>query len=87
MEGRCSFESILVRYGLDDPALRLLGRIVHGADIPEDVGMEPECAGLRAVAHGFSLWLGEQDHLKLELQTPLYEALYAWCQHRVREGR
>ncbi|MDR7581767.1 MAG: chromate resistance protein [Armatimonadota bacterium] len=86
VEGRCSFESIVVRYGLDDPALHLLGRIVHGADIPEDVGIEPECAGLRAIAHGFALWLGEDDLAKLRLQTPLYEALYAWCKHRVREG-
>jgi len=44
-EKRCSFESILVKYGLDDPALLLLGRIVHGADIPQDIGIEPEAAG------------------------------------------
>ncbi|MDR7589424.1 MAG: hypothetical protein QN151_01535 [Armatimonadota bacterium] len=50
------------------------------------MGIEPECAGLRAIAHGFALWLGEDDLAKLRLQTPLYEALYAWCQHRVREG-
>lgn len=36
VEGRCSFESILVKYGLRDPALVLLGRIVHGADLPAD---------------------------------------------------
>jgi len=29
-EGRCSFESLLRKYGLEDPALLLLGRIVHG---------------------------------------------------------
>lgn len=82
-EGRCSFESILVKYGLQDPALVLLGRIVHGADIPEDLGIEPEAAGLRAVAHGFALLLGEDDHEKLRLQMPVYDALYAWCRHRL----
>lgn len=82
-EGRCSFESILVKYGLDDPALVLLGRVVHGADIPQDLGLEPEAAGLRAIAHGFALLLGEDDQEKLRLQFPLYDALYAWCRHRL----
>lgn len=82
-EGRCSFESILVKYGLDDPALVLLGRVVHGADIPQDLGIEPEAAGLRGIAHGFALLLGEDDQEKLRLQFPLYDALYAWCRHRL----
>jgi hypothetical protein len=82
-EKRCSFESILVKYGLDDPALLLLGRIVHGADIPQDIGIEPECAGLRAIGHGFALLLGEDDHEKLRLQMPVYDALYAWCRYRL----
>jgi hypothetical protein len=82
-EGRCSFESLLRKYGLEDPALLLLGRIIHGADIPEDVGIEPEAAGLRAVGHGFALLLGEDDQEKLRLQMPVYDALYAWCRHRL----
>jgi hypothetical protein len=86
VEGRCSFESLLHAYGLSDPALRLLGRIVHGADIPADIGIEPEAAGLRAMAHGFALLLGEDDHSKLSLQMPVYDALYAWCRHRVAGG-
>jgi hypothetical protein len=82
-EGHCSFEAILAKYGLDDPALVLLGRVVHGADIPQDLGIEPEAAGLRAIAHGFALLLGEDDHGKLRLEFPLYDALYAWCRHRL----
>jgi hypothetical protein len=82
-EGRCSFESILVAYGLVDPALRFLGRIVHGADIPRELDIEPEAAGLRAIAHGFALLLRDQDQEKLAAQIPLYDALYAWCRHRV----
>lgn len=82
VEGRCSFESILLTYGLADPALRLMGRIVHGADIPLEITIEPEAAGLRAIAHGFARMLGDQDHRKLELQMPMYDALYAWCQER-----
>lgn len=83
VDGRCSFESILVKYGLTDPALLLLGRIVHGADIPKEIAIEPEAAGLRAAAYGFALLLGEDDHEKLRLESPLYDALYEWCRHRV----
>ncbi len=82
--GRCSFESILLKYMLSDPALQLLGRIVHGADIPQDVGVETEAAGLRAIAEGFSLTFGERDHEKLSAETPLYDALYAWCTVRAQ---
>ncbi|HXF83265.1 MAG TPA: chromate resistance protein ChrB domain-containing protein [bacterium] len=87
VQGRCSFESMLLAYGLDAPALRLMGRIVHGADIPQEIGIEPEAAGLRAIAHGFALLLGEQDLEKLELQMPMYDALYAWCQERAALAR
>ncbi|MDI6771092.1 MAG: chromate resistance protein [bacterium] len=85
VDGRCSFESILMKYNVTDPALRLLGRIVHGADIPAEITIEPEAAGLRAVAYGFASIHGENDQEKIRLETPVYDALYAWCQHRVAQ--
>jgi hypothetical protein len=84
VDGRCSFESILRKYGLDEPALQLLGGIVHGADVREDISIEPESAGLRAIAHGFAAIHEEEDHTKLTLETPMYDALYAWCQTRAK---
>ena len=83
VNGRCSFESILLKYDLQEPALHRLAMIVHGADVTPDLGITPEAAGLKAIAHGFAMVHGENDHLKLELETPLYDALYAWCQHEV----
>ena len=85
--GRCSFESILLKYHLTDPALDRLGKIVHGADVAEDVGIAPEAAGLKAIAHGFALVHGENDNEKIRLETPLYDALYAWCQQLGGQGR
>jgi len=79
VDGRCSFESVLLRYGLDDPALRRLAKIVHGADIEADVDVTPEAAGLKAIAMGFRKMFGDRDLEKLEAQMPLYDALYAWC--------
>src|SRR5437868_4657405 len=62
VDGRCSFESILVKYKLDDPALSRLARIVHGADVSADLDITPESAGLKAIANGFALAHGDNDH-------------------------
>ncbi len=77
--GQCSFEALVEDHRLQDPALHELARIVHGADVAADVGIVPEAAGLKAVAHGFAS-LCTDDHRKLELEFPVYDALYAWCQ-------
>jgi hypothetical protein len=79
-DGLCSFEVLVEEYELDDPALHLLARIVHGADVAEDRDATPESRGLLAVAEGFYL-LGLGDHRQLELSEPVYDALYAWCRH------
>ncbi|TMC53097.1 MAG: chromate resistance protein [Chloroflexi bacterium] len=83
VDGRCSFDSIIFKYGLKDPALHRLAKIVHGADISADRNICPEAAGLYAVAHGFALIHGDDDRRKIELETPMYDALYAWCQTEV----
>ena len=83
VDGRCSFESIVRKYQLTDPALIEMARIVHGADVSTDVGITPESAGLTAIARGFALVHGTNDHEKIRLETPMYDALYAWCQSRV----
>src|SRR6058998_2919526 len=68
VDGRCSFESILVKFGLHDPALERMARIVHGADVEADLAATPEAAGLKAIALGFRLTYGDRDHEKLEAQ-------------------
>jgi hypothetical protein len=83
VDGRCSFESIMVKYQLTDPALQRLATIIHGADISADIAITPESAGLQAIAHGFALAHGENDHEKIRLETPMYDALYAWCQRQI----
>jgi len=79
VDGRCSFESIIVKYEIKDPALDRLAKIVHGADVSADRDIVPEAAGLYAIANGFALVHGEDDHEKIRLETPMYDALYAWC--------
>ncbi len=81
-DGLCSFEVLLEEYRLDDPALQLLARIVHGADVADDRDATPQSRGLLAVAEGFHL-LNLGDHRQLELSLPVYDALYAWCKNEV----
>ena len=73
----CSFDAILKKYGLQDPALLRLARIVNAADT-DRLDRDPIAAGLEAIATGFSLRLPD-DHQNLEHQFAVYDALYAWC--------
>ena len=81
-DGLCSFEVLIEDHRLTDPALTRLAQIVHGADIEKGIDTTPESAGLLAIAHGFAL-LEMSDQRQLELELPLYDALYAWCQQAI----
>ena len=81
--GRCTFETILARHGLaDDPALVEMGRIIRDADVPPSRTRRREAAGLDALISGFQLTTPD-DHEKLRLTAPLYDALHAYCQAKV----
>jgi hypothetical protein len=77
-DGLCSFEVLVEEYAIEDPAVKLLARIVHGADIADDRDATPQSRGLLAIAEGFHL-LELDDHRQLQLSLPVYDALYAWC--------
>jgi hypothetical protein len=81
-DGLCSFEVLVDEFAIDDLALALLARIVHGADVAEDRDATPQSRGLLAVAEGFYL-LNVGDERQLKLSLPVYDALYAWCKHEV----
>jgi len=84
VDGRCSFDSIVLKYNLTgDPALMELARVVHAADVSADIDTSPLGPGLKAIAHGFAHIHGQDDHRKIELETPMYDALYAHFQHEV----
>jgi hypothetical protein len=83
-DGRCSFESILRKYGLTDPALQRLAKIVHAADVAEDIDTDPLGRGLEAIATGYSLRFPD-DGASLVRQFEVYDALYAWCRLQVAQ--
>src|SRR5258708_26511272 len=83
-DGKCSFDVLIEDFGLaGDAALVRLAEIVHAADVSEDRQTSPEGPGLYAVAHRFALLPRTNDHTKIELEPPIYDALYAWCQEQV----
>jgi hypothetical protein len=77
-DGKCTFEVLIEEYGLQDPALQHLARIVHGADISGEIDATPQSAGLLAIAEGFGR-VEADDQTLLALEVPVYEALYEWC--------
>src|SRR5713226_2681093 len=77
-----SFDAILRKYGLADPALALLAQIVRAAD-SHPSNPHPAGEGLRWIAHGFSE-LGLSDYEILEREFVVYDALYAECRQRVQ---
>ena len=83
-QGRCSFESIILKYGLAEPGLLRLAQIVHGADIAEDLDSDPVSRGLEAIASGFSLRYPD-DEANLAAQFEVYDALFAWCRLQVSQ--
>jgi hypothetical protein len=83
-EEHVSFDALVAKYRLADPALLELAQIVRVAD--GGSGDAPEAAGLLAAATGFRA-IAKDDWENQRLQFPLYDALYAYCQERVAARR
>jgi hypothetical protein len=79
----CSFDALLKRYSLTDPALSSLAVIVRGADTAR-LDLAPQCAGLFAISLGLSQ-LYSDDHEQLQHGFVMYDALYAWLLHARNE--
>ena len=84
----CSFDAIVKKYKLDgDPALVLLAKIVNGADTDNTLWRQPEAAGLEAIAEGFRRLGFKDDHEVNAAEWVVYDALYAYCQETIRQGK
>jgi hypothetical protein len=84
----CSFEAILKKYDVaGDSALVLLAKIVNGADTDNTLWHQPEGAGLEAIAEGFRHLGFKDDHEINAAEWIVYDALYAYCQEMVRQGK
>jgi len=84
---RTSFDLLLAEYKLDqsDPALALLGDIIHGAEL-KDADAMGESEGLRAITKGM-IALSSSDEEIAEQMAIVFEALYTYCSRRVTGQR
>jgi hypothetical protein len=72
--GDCTFETLLRRYELDDPALWAIARIVHEADLEDERYDAPEARGLDVLLRGLSMIRSDDE--MLGLSGALYDGLY-----------
>jgi hypothetical protein len=74
--GDCTFETILRRFELDDPALWEIAKIVHEADLADERYDAPEAPGLDVLVRGLSLTHGDGE--LLVLAATLFDGLYEY---------
>ncbi|GLU52913.1 chromate resistance protein ChrB domain-containing protein [Dyadobacter frigoris] len=80
---QCSFDYIVARHKITDPAIHQLAIIVRAADT-DRFEMAPQAAGLWAISAGLSHTISD-DHQMLEVGLKVYDALYARAKYLQKE--
>jgi hypothetical protein len=75
----CTFDYIVKKHHLTDPAIQQIATIVRGADTAS-FGLAPQAAGLWAISAGLS-YNYKNDHELLAIGMKLYDALYSWSKY------
>ncbi len=84
-EGDCTFETMLRVFGLDDPVLWDIARIVHEADLDDERYDAPEAPGLDVLCRGLSMIL--DDPAMLALAGRMFDGLYEYRRRALLLGR
>ncbi|MCC9020514.1 MULTISPECIES: chromate resistance protein ChrB domain-containing protein [Flavobacterium] len=80
---QCTFDYIVKKYKIEDPAISIMAGIVRGADTDRHE-IAKESAGLWAVSAGLSHNITD-DYKLLETGMVLYDALYRWASHLYKQ--
>lgn len=81
----CTFETLLRRYDLDDPALWRLAQVVHEADIDDGLYDAPEAPGFDVALRGMSMVAGDDDILTAT--KPLFDGVYEFLRRGLLLGK
>jgi hypothetical protein len=76
---RCTFDYIIKKHGLTDPAILQIAEIVRGADTAR-FDLAQQAAGLWAISAGLSYNFND-DHEQLAVGLIIYDALYSWAKY------
>jgi hypothetical protein len=80
----CSFDAVARRYDLlKDPALAYMTKVVRGADTSAK-DLTPESRGLEALLDGVRALHHPNDQEQRRASRPILDALYAYCQTKVK---
>lgn len=82
-EDKCTFDYIVEKYQLTDPALQTLAIIVRGADTDRH-DIASQASGLWAISAGLA-YNTPDDHALLQKGMVIYDALYSWAKHLQKE--
>ncbi len=83
---RCTFETLMVHFGLEDPALQSIAEIVHDIDVKDDKFNRLEASGVAAVLRGMVLRV-PRDADRVERAGPVFDGLYEQLGGRSRKTR
>ena len=75
----CTFDFIIKKHSITDPALLKIALIVRGADT-DSFHLAPQAAGLWAISAGLSFNF-KDDHEMLAIGMKMYDALYSWAKY------
>lgn len=78
-DDQCTFDYIIKKHQLKDPALNRIAAIVRGADTDRH-DFAPQAAGLEAIFSGLAYNI-KDDHELLQLGMTIYDGLYSWATH------
>ena len=73
---RCTFEVLVERMGLRDPALVAIGEIIHDLDLRDDKFGREENAGVRSTIDGICT-VAHDDEQRIAAASPMLNGLYS----------
>ena len=80
---QCTFEVLVRRFGLEDPALRQIGEIVHDVDLKDSRYSRPEAPGLDRLLAGIAM-RHKEDEARLRDGGEVFESLYEYFKRKRR---
>ncbi|HYU15059.1 MAG TPA: chromate resistance protein ChrB domain-containing protein [Candidatus Acidoferrum sp.] len=78
---RCTFEVLVQRFGLTDPALGPIAEIVHDIDLKDGKFARPDAEGVARMIAGLAL-AHREDEARLDRGTQLFEHLYTYFRRK-----
>ena len=81
--GECTFDFIIKKHHITDPAVLTMAPIVRGADTDRH-DLASQASGLWAISAGMA-YMHPDDHELLEKGMIIYDALYNWAKHLQKE--